>query len=314
MTDMMHLLFISNDSYIPHVATALASIFENNKEMRFAIHLLVTDISEEKRLKLTNFVAGYQSTLDIREVRPEQLEIDLSVCGKWGIFPSLKLYAGDFFPDVDRLLYMDADMICIGSLKGLQDVDISRYVIAMSPDEEGCWKHKERLEMPSSAFYGCAGLVYFNLKRWREEQWRQKCFAYFNDSANRDIIQWGEQDVLNKVCMGHILPLPYEYNMFASYYVHHRRVVPKEMMDQLQAHKDHAVVIHYIDACKPWHQDNLFPLRRYYWQYHRLTPWKGETYGCSPVYEGAYIHLKSRIKQCLHRLGLREDEYGYDCR
>ena len=77
----MHLLFASNDAYIPHVATTLASIFENNKDIEFVVHILVTDISGKNNAKLKDFVERYGHTLDIKVVNPNDLDIDLSVCG-----------------------------------------------------------------------------------------------------------------------------------------------------------------------------------------------------------------------------------------
>ena len=113
----MHLLFVTNDAYVPHVATTLASIFDNNKDMNFFIHVIATDISEINNEKLNNFVGRYGHELDVKILDGRDLDIDLSVCGKWGIFPSLKLYAADLYPNVDKILYVDADMICLGSLK-----------------------------------------------------------------------------------------------------------------------------------------------------------------------------------------------------
>ena len=308
----MHLLYVTNDAYVPHVATTLASVFENNKEMHFCVHVLATDISSAKYSRLKDFVNRYGHELDVKVVNTAELEIDLSVCGKWGIFPSLKLYAADLYPDIDLMLYMDADMICIGSLKQIEQVDMDNWYVAESTDEEGAMKHKERLSMPADAFYGCAGLVYFNLAAWRRDNVRQKCFAYFNDPKNKNIIKWGEQDVINKVCMEHIYELPIEFNMFSHYYLHHGRAIPGKYKANFAEHKKHAVIIHYIDTCKPWFKDNRFPLKKYYWKYHALTPWKEQRYGYSKMYEGWWNTLKNSIKCYLHYLNIRKYEYVYD--
>jgi len=308
----MHLLFVTNDAYVPHVATTLASVFENNKDMQFVVHVIATDISDDNYCKLRQFVESYRHWLDVNVIRPDDLEIDQSACGKWGIYPSLKLYAADLYPDIDLMLYMDADMICIGSLKLIEQVDMTGWYVAESTDEEGAIKHKARLSMPADAFYGCAGLVYLNLAAWRRDNIRQKCFAYFNDPKNRDVIKWGEQDVINKVCMGHIYELPIEFNMFSHYYLHHGRAIPSRYRKNFAEHKKNAVIIHYIDSCKPWFNDNYFPLKKYYWQYHALTPWKEQRYGYSKVYEGWWISFKKSIKCCLHYLNIRKDECVYD--
>lgn len=247
----MHLLFATNDAYVPHVATTLASIFENNMDMQFVVHIMATEISDDNYKKLKKFVERYHHLLDVKIVNPDDLEIDLSICGKWGIFPSLKLYAAELYPNVDKILYIDADMICLGSLKPIESVDMTEYYIAASTDEQGAERHKQRLNLPHDAFYGCAGLVWFNLNKWRKEDVCRKCFNYFNSPANRDIIKWGEQDVLNKVCQGHIYELPIVYNMFSFYWLHHGRNIPIRYRDNMIEHKHNTVIIHYIDSCKP---------------------------------------------------------------
>lgn len=308
----MHLLFATNNAYVPHVATTLASIFENNREMPFVVHVMATDISAANKSKLASFVESYSHKLDIKEINPDDLDIDLSVCGKWGIFPSLKLYAADLFPNVDRMLYVDADMICLGILKDIEQIDMSNYWLAEATDEQGAEKHKVRLGLPQNAFYGCAGLVWFNLEKWREENVRQKCFSYFNDPANRNIIEYGEQDVLNKVCQGHIYELPIIYNMFSFYWLHHGRNIPERYRACIDKYKKEAVVIHYIDACKPWFKDSLFPLKKYYWKYHALTPWKNDRYGYSKNYRGYLPLLKVKLKNILHYYGIMSNEYAFD--
>lgn len=309
----MNLLYITNEAYMPHVATTVASVFENNRDMHFDVHVLATDVTEESHLKLKAFVERYGNTLQLITVHPEDLEIDLSVCGKWGIFPSLKLYAADLFPHADTMLYMDADMICVGSLKPIDETDMSSYTIAMVMDEKEGAPHKKRLSMPDDAFYGCAGLVYFNLDKWRKEGTRQKCFAFFNAPENHDLFRFAEQDVLNKVCEGHVLELPLEYNMFNYYWLHHGRNIPEKYRDTIEQHRNNAVVIHYIDACKPWFRDCRFPLKKYYHQYASLTPWGDQDWGLSPMYEGRWITFKTRVKSLLHQMGIRSYDYAYDC-
>lgn len=309
----MHLLFATNNAYVPHVATTLASIFENNKDMPFVVHVMATDISVANETKLKFFVNSYKHQLDIKIVNPADLDIDLSVCGKWGIFPSLKLYAADLFPTVGEILYVDADMICLGSLKDLECLDMGNYWLAEATDEQGAEKHKLRLGLPQNAFYGCAGLVLFNLKKWREDNVREKCFSYFNNPANKNIIEFGEQDVINKVCQGKIYELPIIYNMFSFYWLHHGRNIPERYRKCMYKYKKEAVIVHYIDACKPWFKDCLFPLKKYYWKYHSMTPWAEERYGYSKEYQGAFNLLKSRIKQFLNSYSLKFDDYAFDC-
>lgn len=308
----MHLLFVTNDAYVPHVATTLASIFDNNKDMNFFIHVIATDISESNNEKLNNFVGRYGHELDVKILDGRDLDIDLSVCGKWGIFPSLKLYAADLYPNVDKILYVDADMICLGSLKYIEQLDMSNNWIAMATDEQGAEEHKKRLGLIHNAFYGCAGLVWFNLDNWRKRDVREKCFLYFNSPANKNIIKFGEQDVLNKVCQGFICELPITFNMFSFYWLHHGRNIPLRYKNDIATYKKNAVIIHYIDSCKPWFKDCLFPLKSYYWKYHAMTPWRKDRYGYSPQYQGCVSLFKNKVKTFLNKCCLKEYENVYE--
>jgi len=308
----MHLLFVVNDAYIPHVATTLASIFENNKNMQFVVHIMATDISEINHIRLKQFISSYNHKLDIKLINPENLEIDLSVCGKWGIFPSLKLYAADLFPDVDRILYIDADMICLGRINDIEKIDMANYYIAAVTDEQGSESHKIRLNLSTNDFYCCAGLIWFNLTKWRKENIRQKCFEYFNNPQNKDIIKYGEQDVLNKVCQGHIYELPITYNMFNYYWLYHKRNIPQRYKAQIENYKKNTIIIHFIDACKPWFKDCLDPKKKLYWKYHSRTPWYHEKYGYSTAYNGYISLTKEKIKILLHKLGIKIYDYTFD--
>lgn len=308
----MHLLFATNNAYIPHVATTLASVFENNKDVKFVVHVMATDISETNYHKLSQFINSYNHTLDIKLIKPENLEIDLSVCGKWGIFPSLKLYAADLYPNIDRILYIDADMICLNSLNKIEEIDMTNYYIAAATDEQGAESHKARLGLSKNDFYCCAGLIWFNLSKWRQDKIRHKCFDYFNNPVNKSIIKFGEQDVLNKVCQGHIYELPITYNMFNYYWLHHKKNIPARYKTQIDKYKKEAIIIHFIDSCKPWFKDCLDPKKKLYWKYHSKTPWKNEKYGYSKNYRGYISLIKEKIKVLLHRLKLKEYDYAFD--
>ena len=308
----MHLLYATNDSYVPHVATTLISVFENNPDMQFIVHVMATDISENNYQKLYQMVEQYGHQLEIKIIHPEDLEIDLSICGHWGIFPSLKLYAADLFSEVDMMLYMDADMICIGSIKSLEEIDMTDYYVAAAPDEAACQKHKARLSIPQNEFYGNGGFMYLNLKKWRKDNMRQQCFSFFNDPSNAHIIKFAEQDVINKICQGHIYQLSIEWNMAQIYWLHHQQAVPKEYKKDISSYRKKAIIIHYIDACKPWFRDCRFPLKKYYFKYAAMTPWGIIDYGYSKYYEGKWITFKTNIKSILHKLGIKKGAYCFD--
>ena len=308
----MHLLYVTDDSYVPHVATTMVSVFENNPNMHFFVHLLATDISKSNEEKLNWIIKKYSHQLDIKIINPQELDINLSICGHLGIFPSLKLYEADLFPDIKSILYMDADMICINSIQALEEINMDNYYVAAAPDEAACEQHKKRLSLPQNSFYGNGGLMYFNLDKWRKDKIREKCFSYFNAPANRDIIKFAEQDVINKICQGHIYQLSIEWNMMQLYWLHHQQAIPIQYKNDIKNYRKKTIIIHYIDACKPWFRDCNFPLKKYYYKYAAMTPWKMTDYGYSKYYEGKWISFKNQIKNILHKTGVKKWPFCFD--
>lgn len=52
-----------------------------------------------------------------------------------------RLFAFDFLqPKIEKLLYLDADVICKGSLKELVDVDLTKKIAAVVKDVESIQK------------------------------------------------------------------------------------------------------------------------------------------------------------------------------
>ena len=101
--------------------------------------------------------------------------------------------------------------------------------------------------------------------------------------------------------------------MFSYYWLHHGHNIPDKYRSQIDQHRRNAVIIHYIDACKPWFDDCRFPLKKYYHQYAALTPWGDHQCGWSPMYEGWWALFKNDIKILLHHLGIKKDDFVYDC-
>ncbi len=161
---------------------------------------------------------------------------------------------------IDRVLYLDCDVIVLGDLTPIWQEDLRGYALAAVEDIGGQCRKKE-LSIPSSSPYFNAGVLMFNLRRWREEQLTDRVLAYAAEHGER--LLFHDQDALNAVLHGEWLELPVEWNVQSNMLAANPRIVGP----------GGPIVVHYTGASKPWHYDNVHPYRSEYYRYLNLTAW-----------------------------------------
>lgn len=123
-----------------------------------------------------------------------------------------------FVLDVDRVLTLDPDVIFRQDAPEIFDLDIDDYYLSAS---------REYHKSTDSFLYINAGVVLYNLKRLRESGKGKEIIDFLN-THRRDFV---EQDAVNELCQGGILPMDPTYNAnpwtnatFLSTYVHEPKV------------------------------------------------------------------------------------------
>lgn len=181
--------------------------------------------------------------------------------------------------EVDRVLYLDCDIIVNDSLNELWSIDMTGKAIAASP-QIGSGYNCERLGYPIEDGYFNAGVTLMNLAYCREHDITTKMLNYAVE--NQDKLLLNDQDVLNGVlhdkCI-HILP---QWNMTSACYVFEldKRGDKRSgivINDYAEAKKNihergmNPCIIHYVSKPKPWSDNCVHPLYRRYYEYASRT-------------------------------------------
>src|SRR5262249_37896783 len=124
----MEILCACDEKYLPHAATMLCSLLEHNKVFR--VHLFYSSIVREQLEKLESLVTRYDCEIALYKIAPEdlgKLRVD-----KWAsIAVYYRLLASRLLPcDLNKVLYLDSDIIVRRSLSELWIVDITDYALA----------------------------------------------------------------------------------------------------------------------------------------------------------------------------------------
>ncbi len=302
---IIHVACNIDTSYVKYCIVMLTSLFENNREVKFHIHVIAGELSEEACQQLRNWVEKqYLHTLTIYEAGEDLLR-GCMIYGNSHI--SLATYYRIFLEtilpqDLQKVIYLDCDLIVNGSIQDFWDTNISDYAVGCVEDMwSGKTENYTRLHYNASFSYFNAGVLLVNLVYWRQMKFQELAVEYISHHVNELI--FNDQDVLNALFHDRKLFLPFRYNVQDGFLRRKRRIRP-EVWNVLDRELLHPVIIHYTGGKKPWQYKSQHPYKNLYFHYLDLTPWKGER----PVVPFSY-QLKRWVDHFLYFTRLARPKY-----
>ena len=305
---MYNIALLSSKLFAPHAAATIVSLLENNQDLKFNILIFTIDFDEITIEKFEQISNKYQSDISVIKLTNDDISI-IPQIGRWGFYALGRLVIIKILSEkYDSVLILGADTIIQGSIKEIFELEMTNYAFAGADDMANCIKHKERLGLPAESIYSNLDFYLINFKFWRENYINERIFAFVRD--NIDKIHVGDQDVINVICNGYIKELPITYNMQSPYYFHKPQILNKHLIE-LEFVKRNPIVIHFSEYVKPWNYECKHPLKRKYWYYQKMTPWKNlkKSFWSKRPY---FYVPKMEILYILHRLNIKKSNNQYD--
>jgi len=265
-------------SYVRHCVVMLTSLFENNRDMPFHVHVITGSLPDDGKQCLYEVARAYRQVLDVYETGTGVLD-GCAVYGNENSHISMATYYRIFLEkilpaNVKKVIYLDCDLVVNGSLRDFYDTDINDYAVGCVED---MWSGKpdnyQRLHYDASFSYFNAGVLLINMDFWRKMKFYEKASEYIMKHA--DELVFNDQDVMNALLHDHKLLLPFRYNVQDGFLRRRRRVNPASV-EALDRELRHPVIMHYTGSKKPWQYKSKHPYKNLYFRYLDLTRWKGE--------------------------------------
>jgi lipopolysaccharide biosynthesis glycosyltransferase len=185
-----------------------------------------------------------------------------------------RIFLPELLPDVSRVLYLDADVIVLGRLAPLWELDLSgAWVGAVTNLLEPIYKgHPAELGIPPDQPYFNAGVLLMNLDAMRSDGCTEALLDYARVNAAR--LMWRDQDALNAVLGGRRLALHPRWNLMNSMlsFPDAADVLGGEALAEALADP---AIRHFEGPAdnKPWHLLCGWEGRDLYRRHRRQTPW-----------------------------------------
>lgn len=278
----MDIVCSTDSKYIMPTGVMLTSLFESNKGEVVTVHLLHDKASASLLEPIRSIAASYHQVIHFYQVNDETfrdfpigLDYQLDHVGS-SLATYYRLYLTEILPDsLDRVIYLDGDVLVVDKLVDLWHTDITGYALAAVPD--GCnngVEHYNRLRYPQSLGYFNAGVLYINLGYWREHHAVSLFLDYVKQYPER--LKCHDQDVLNYVFRQAKLSLPLRYNALNEYWFDVRYTpLSWEYDEQIQEAQRHPAIIHFTCVPKPWYSNCPHPLKKEFDRYLSMSPWRG---------------------------------------
>jgi lipopolysaccharide biosynthesis glycosyltransferase len=269
--DRAHVLLCTNALFLQHTAVCLASILANNLDIFFDIVVVgrSTEVLNEKKLR-DSLVKFSNHALRIEKFTPpvDQL-LPLIPDAHYTIDTYTRLWVGDFFPaEVERVLYLDADIVVVGSIATLWRTDLGGKLLG-AVDIPGSDRGVEQLGMRLEDGYFNAGVLLIDLVQWRLSNAVKMVLDYINEHPER--VSY-DQDALNACFHDGRKPLDYKWNVIWPFY--REPLALPLSRPEIEKIRREACIIHFNGASKPWSYFADHPRTTEYLKYLRMTEWR----------------------------------------
>ena len=270
--------FVTDDNYAPYMGVAITSILKNaKKDESFDFYIFDNGIKESTKAKLNTFESPnvHIKYVDISTVEDKFIVLKQTVphISKASYF---KFVIADLLPNLDRIIYLDGDLIVKESLWDLYNIDLGDNLIAAVEDVGYTYwsQHNEELKLKFKCMN--SGVMLINCDLWRKENLSAKLLEC---AADHDKVGFGQdQPVLNYVLKDRVKFIDFKWNAQDTFFRDEIELKDRDDKKACKYAKHHPAIIHYTYVKKPWNYPTMRKADEY-WNYYKDSPFfNQETY------------------------------------
>jgi len=271
---MIRIVCTIDNNYIQHCGVMLCSLLSNSQHHEFSFYIIHNGLEVKKRKVLELFLTTFGHSFLFIEIDSKKLE-GAVLSDHVTIATYFRLMIPELIDtSIEKILFLDSDIIIRHDITKLWDNDISDYTHAAVENPCITEDYKQNLGISKNNDYFNAGVMLINLKLWRELEITSKSIQFIQDYPKK--IKYWDQDVLNYLLQGKWLNLEPYWNAQEAFF---RDLSASEIgvtPDKFQRARFNPALVHYTGSgiCKPWYFYCNHPFKQDYYKYVKKTPWE----------------------------------------
>lgn len=263
----VHVAFGVDAGYYRGMGVTITSVVENNPGRDFVFHVFAFSITDDNRDRLAKLEKQLGVTVRLHLLDTATLDDfrQFPCFSKHSLGTFIRLLIPSRLRDVtDKVLYLDADLLCFGDLSELLTLDLGDNIAAAVADEKDT---TVKTQIPALGLkhghYFNAGVMYIDVRNWVAADVQQ---ATLKSLTTLDM-RFADQDALNIALDGRIRYIDLKWNF--RYHLVDYLTRGETTLNIAQPY----VFMHFTGPVKPWHNWCLHDVRELFTDIQSRSPW-----------------------------------------
>jgi len=224
----------------------------SNAKKVYFIYVLHTGITYENQDKLTGLSTN-NVTVQCIDVAAEVSNLDCNhkMSAHFTAEIVSRLLISEIFPQYDKIIYLDCDLVVLKDISELYEIDIEDNVIGAATiiPTEFMINYLDKLNVgfPNKDYFATGALI-INTKRFAQMEVKEKCFKLLDGKQN---YLYPDQDSLNIICHGNVKFLDMRWNIGLSAWSTQAKTLSEYGEAMIDTASD-PWILHYTSYKKPW--------------------------------------------------------------
>ncbi|WP_202305812.1 lipopolysaccharide 3-alpha-galactosyltransferase [Dryocola clanedunensis] len=271
--DVFNISYGIDKNFLFGCGVSIASILLSNPHVSLAFHVFTDHFDEQNKSKFDALAAQYRTRIVVYLINCDKLK-SLPSTKNWTYATYFRFIIADYFANRNtKLLYLDADIACQGSIQELVDLNFKdNEVAAVVTERNKDWWKKRSVTLGVAELdngYFNAGFLLINIPAWTRTNVSEKAINMLKTPEVTDKITHLDQDVLNMLLVGQTRYIDKKFNTQYS--------LNYELKDTaINPVNESTVFIHYIGPTKPWHSWGVYPVSQAFLKAKVHSSWKND--------------------------------------
>lgn len=279
-----HIVYASDDKFAEILGVSLVSLYDNSKDMDdIVVYILDAGITEENKEKLFSVCKSYGRS-DIVFIQGKNISEKLSMnvaVDRGSLSQYARLFVSSDLPtDLNRVLYLDCDIIIKRSIRELWNLNLQDKTIGALMDAFSKY-YRANIDLEENDIMFNSGVMLIDLEKWRKQKVEERLLKFIASKHGK--IQQGDQGALNHVLTKDTYCFEPKFNSVTIFYdftykemMIYRRPPKFYTADQVKAAILNPVIIHFTTSFlskRAWVKGCEHKYAEEWLKYKMISPW-----------------------------------------
>lgn len=283
--NIAHIVYAADNKFAEILGVSLVSLFDSSKDMvEIIVYILDSGISKDNKEKIVSVCDSYNRHepifIEAKNINKE-LSMEVNV-DRGSLSQYARLFVSSDLPShLERVIYLDCDIIINQSISHLWKLDLHGKIIAALMDAFSKYYRKNIDLEPNDIMFN-SGVMVIDLNLWKMLQVEKRLMKFIARKNGK--IQQGDQGALNAVLSHDVYCFDPRFNSVTIFYdftykemLTYRKPPEFYSEDVVRKAIEDPIMIHFTTSVfskRPWFENCQHKYLNKWMYYKEMSPWK----------------------------------------